>query len=355
MNQQGLFVAALLDASSKAFAAGTVLRMSEAGPEAAGLVGRWGFNELVKDTQVRLQFLAEALACGRPEVLDLDVDWLMTTYAARELPAGLLVKMLGCLRDELVESLPSDAGKLVSAYLQRSLDRLDGPLEPRACLIEADAPHATLAQRFLLAVLEGSRSRAVSVITEALEDGVSVVELRKHVVTKVQREIGRMWQIGEVNVADEHLGSRVVEDVLAQLRARTAQTGSQPVGERSVLLASVSGNLHDIGLRLVADQFEMCGWRAIFLGANVPAADLVSAASDFTPHLVALSVGQATHLRSAAATIEALRSELPGQPILVGGEPLAKIEGLWKELGADGCATNASDAVAVGERLVGSS
>jgi len=354
MNQQGSFIATLLDASSKAFAAGAVLRMSEAGPEAAGFVERWGFNDLVQDTQVRLQYLAEALACGRPEVLDLDVDWLTTTYAAREMPAGLLKMTLGCLRDELVESLPVDAGTLAAAYLQRSLDRLERPAEPEACLLVADAPHASLSQSFLLAVLEGSRSRAAALILEALDAGVSVVELHTHVVTKVQREIGRMWQVGEVNVAEEHFGSRIVEDVLAQLRVRMPHTPSLPAASRSVLLASVSGNLHDIGPRIVADQFEMSGWRAIFLGANMPLGDLVRAARDFTPNLVALSVGQATNLRSAAETIEALRSEFPDLLILVGGGPFAKIDGLWKDLGADGCATNASDAVAFGERLVGS-
>ncbi|MBC8451528.1 MAG: cobalamin B12-binding domain-containing protein [Planctomycetes bacterium] len=215
-----------------------------------------------------------------------------------------------------------------------------------------DAPQAGLAQAFLSAVLEGSRSRAEGLVLDALDTGVGVGELHTHVVTKVQMELGRRWQIGESHVGEEHFSSRIVEDVLAQLRGRMPRA---PENDQCVLLASVSGNLHDIGPRLVADHFEMSGWRTVFLGANMPSADLVRAARKFEPRLIALSVGQATNLRSAADTIAALRSELPDLVVLVGGAPFAAVDGLWKDLGADGFATDAADAVEFGKRLLSAS
>ena len=119
-----------------------------------------------------------------------------------------------------------------------------------------------------------------------------------------------------------------------------------------MLTASVSGNLHDIGARIVADHFEMEGWRSLFLGANTPVGDLVQAVEDFEPDLVALSVGLASHVRATAETIAALRERFPDRPILVGGRPFELVPDLWKDVGADGCAADAAAAVQVGARLV---
>ena len=210
-------------------------------------------------------------------------------------------------------------------------------------------PYDELAKAFLLAVLEGKRASAEKLIWDAVDEGASVSDLHNHVVTQVQKELGRMWQIGESYVAEEHFGSRVVEDVLAMLRSRMVR---EPENGNTVLLASVSGNLHDIGPRLVGDQFEMMGWRTIFLGANMPANDLVRGVADFSPRMVALSVGQALNLRSAADTIAALRNLQPDLPILVGGQPFTAIEGLWEDIGADTFAADAASAVAFGQSLI---
>jgi methanogenic corrinoid protein MtbC1 len=349
MNEQGNFVASLLDASGKAYAAGAVLRMQEAGPEAAGFVASLGFNALVDDLEIRLQHLAAALAAGRPELFVLDVEWLASTHAARELPPGLLETTLDCLLAELDENLPPDAAAAATAVARAGRDQLGAALQPPDSLLVADEPYVEPARRFLLAVLEGNRDQAEDVIFAALDGGASVADLHVHVIAKAQAEMGRMWQAGEAQVAEEHFGSRIVEDVLAQLRRRVVK--QQSTG-RTVLTASVAGNLHDIGARIVADHFEMSGWRSIFLGANMPLSELAQAARDFAPDLVALSVGLATNVRSAADTVEALRAAVPGTPILIGGRPFALVADLWKDVGADGCAPTASDAVAIGERLV---
>ncbi len=349
MNENGAFIASLLDSSRKAYAAGAVTRFQEAGPEAARFVEEWGFNALVDDTQIRLEHLAEALACGRPELLALDVGWLSATYAAREVPPELLRSTLACLRDELAESLPPGAADTARAYLEQAIEGLEREPTASESLLESDEPHAELARRFLLAVLDGNRGDAEKVVLHALQEGVAVSDLHFHVITRVQAEVGRMWQAGDVQVAEEHFGSRIVEDVLAGLRTRMergAEAGS------SVLVASVAGNLHDIGARIVADHFEMSGWRSVFLGANMPVGDLVQAVHDFEPDLVALSVGLAINVRAAADTIAALRAEFPGKPILVGGRPFAHVADLWKDVGADGCAPDAATAVRTGNELV---
>lgn len=352
MNEQGSFVAALLDASRKAYAAGAVLRLQEGPPETARFVEALGFAELVDDAQVRLQHLGEALACGRRELFALDVEWLEATYMARELPLELLVAMLRSLQAELRENLPGDAGELAADYLQAGLDRAAGLGEAPRSLLEDEQPHVDVARRFLLAVLEGDRTKAEGVIEAALDAGVPVPALHTDVITRVQAEVGRMWQVGEIHVAEEHLGSRIVEDVLVFLRHRVRPAASSNAPRKTVVTASVAGNLHDIGARIVSDQFHLEGWKSIFLGADMPAGDLVLAVRDFKPDLVALSVGLGLNLRAASETIEAIRKERPDTKVLVGGRPFDLVSRLWADVGADGCASDAVSAVQQGEQLV---
>ena len=349
MNDQGAFVAALLDNSRKAYAAGAILRLQEASPDSARFVESWGFSALVADAEIRLQHLAEALACGRTELFVLDAGWLAQTFEARGVPQETLVATLTCLRDELADSLPDKVAATVEPYFAAALERLaEAPVAPSS-VIEQSAPHVDLAREFLVTVLEGDRHRSEALVLAAHDQGVSVADLHLHVIAKAQAEVGRLWQSGEVHVADEHLCSRIVEDVLAQLRTRIQCSSDKGL---TAITASVAGNLHDIGAHIVADHFEMHGWRSIFLGANTPKDDLVQAVVELKPDLIALSVGLGINLRTAAETIQALREAAPGLPILVGGQPFGVVPQLWSDVGADACALDAANAVEVGAQLV---
>lgn len=347
MNEQGSFIATLLDSAARAYAAGAVNRMRER-PGESNLLDLWPFGQVVADTELRIRHLSEALAAGRPEVFHLDVDWLRSTYDARGLSAGVLETTLECLRDELVESLPDQAVETTRQYLDGAIARLGQGPSATESLLEVDAPHVDLARSFLLAVLEGRRRDAGELVLDALDRGTTIPELHEHVIVRAQAEIGRMWQVGEVNIAEEHMGSRIVEEVLVLLRARMPQGRSNGL---SVITASVTGNLHDIGARIVADHFEMAGWSSLFLGADMPAVDLVRAIRAFDAKLVALSVGLGLNVRATADMIETIRGSGITAPIIVGGRPFTAVPELWKDVGADGWAADAAGAVRVGARL----
>lgn len=349
MNPSGLFTASLLDSSARAFAAGSVSRMTDLQDESS-LLDYWPFGEVVADTEIRVRNLAEAFATGRPEVFHLDVHWLQATYAARGVPVGMVATTLKCLRDELVDSLPEQSQGMAREYLESAIAAAENTPGQDESLLEPGAPMAELSQKFLLAVLEARRPDAEQLIQEALDGGASVNDLHLQVIAPAQAEIGRMWQAGEASIAEEHLGSRIVEDVLAFLRSRMPRASQHG---RRVIVASVSGNLHDIGARMVSDHFEMAGWNALFLGADMPGGDLVGILKEFKAQLLALSVGLGLNLRATAQMIETIREACPGVSILVGGRPFSLIPDLWKDVGADGWAADASSAVAEGNRLAG--
>jgi methanogenic corrinoid protein MtbC1 len=153
-----------------------------------------------------------------------------------------------------------------------------------------------------------------------------------------------------VRVAEEHFARATTKAVMAQLQPHLPVA---PRNGRTVVGASVEGNTHDLGLQMVCDFLEMDGWRVVFLGASVPAADLAIAAQVFRADVVALAANLASHLEPAAQAIRLVRAEAPGTRILVGGPVFLGEAGLWRDLGADGWAADALQAVDAARSLAG--
>ncbi len=216
--------------------------------------------------------------------------------------------------------------------------------------MDLPGPLVELAREYLLAVLEGRRLDAIRLAEDAIASGTSITDLYSKVLGRAQVEIGRMWQRGEVHVAEEHLSSRITEQVMSVVNARMPR---QPRNGKRVLITSANGDLHDIGLRVVADHFEMAGREVMFLGASTPAEDVAAAVRDFEVDLVAVAAKLVLHVRAAAEIVQAVRATPRGRtlPILMGGPPFQIVGDLWKLLGADGMAASSVEAVTVGETL----
>ena len=143
-----------------------------------------------------------------------------------------------------------------------------------------------------------------------------------------------MWLLGEINVAEEHFATTTTRLVMAQLHAREV---CGPSNGKTLVAAAVAGNQHDLGIQVVADLFEMDGWRVIQLGSNVPADDLAQAVEFYDADLVALSVSLATQLTALEETIDIVRKNKRGVDvkILAGGCGMMGIAELARSKGAD--------------------
>lgn len=331
MDQSGSVLADWLGQSRRALAQGAASRMSASGEPALhdGL----------------LQHLAQALAAGRVEIFVLHACWLAETLAARAVPGVAVRELLLALREELEHAVPAAAWARVHPAFAAALDGLETVRPPVDSLLRDGAPRVELARRYLLAILEARIDDAVRLVLDAAHGGASIEDLIAEVIVPVQQELGRMWQCGEASVAEEHLASQIAERLLTLLDARAARA---PRRDRRILVACVEGNDHDFGARLLASAFERQGWQAILLGANTPAAELATAVEQFQPDLIALSAGTALHVRATAASVAAIRARVPRHtPILVGGGIFAAVQGLWRDVGADGTAADAATALSL--------
>jgi methylmalonyl-CoA mutase cobalamin-binding domain/chain len=171
-----------------------------------------------------------------------------------------------------------------------------------------------------------------------------------NVFQPVQYEIGRLWQLNQISVAQEHYATAVTQLVMSQLYPRIFSTERSG---RTLVATCVGDELHEIGVRMVADFFEMAGWDTFYLGANTPAPSVVRSVIERQADVLAVSATITLHVSAVAELIASVRdSEASDVRVLVGGYPFNQVPDLWRQVGGDGYAADAEAAIDVAEALV---
>ena len=119
----------------------------------------------------------------------------------------------------------------------------------------------------------------------------------------------------------------------------------------AIVIATVEGDIHDIGKNLVAMMLKNYGYEVYDLGKNVPADEIIAAAREHDAKIIALSALMTTTLDAMAETVSLLKQALPDVFIMVGGAVLT--QEYADRIGADFYAKDAMGAVRVAEQYFG--
>ncbi len=324
----------------------------EARPELLAKYGEAGRAKCLQDAEYHLSYLADAVLASSPSLFADYVAWAKVMLAARGVPAADLSRNLDVMREVVRRRLPGEAWPAVEAYFDAARGRLPSSPPELPTLFMGEAPHADLARQFLRLLLGGERHAASRLILDAAESGVPVRDIYLHVFQPSQRELGRLWQTNRVSVAQEHYCTAATQLIMSQLYPRIFRTEKNG---RRMVATSIAGELHEIGVRMVADFFEMGGWDTYYLGANSPAQGVLQAVAERDAQVLAVSATMTFHLRAVEDLIGAARAAARTRDVkvLVGGYPFNVEPELWRRVGADACAADASGAVAAAEGLVG--
>jgi MerR family transcriptional regulator, light-induced transcriptional regulator len=341
-----------LDEQRGAIAAAVTDAHYAANPELERRYGARGREKCLQDAGYHLAYLSEALTSAVPAFFADYVVWARWMLESRGVPASDLVANLGVLRATLDECVPEDLRKLYREYIELGIDSLARAASAYPSYLVPDAELGELARSYVNALLRGERHVASRLVLDAVASGVSVRSIYLNVFQCAQHEIGRLWQLNKLSVAQEHYCTAATQLIMSQLYDRIFST----VRNGRVMVATcVAENMHEIGARMVADFFEMEGWDTYYLGANAPTASIVQTIVDRRADLLAVSATMTWHVRSVASLIHAVRDaeQCRGVAVLVGGYPFNAAEGLWREIGADGFAANAEEALRVADELLG--
>ena len=212
------------------------------------------------------------------------------------------------------------------------------------------SPFYGIAQAYLDALLAADRTKAKRIIADALCDGLTIRNLYLGVFQPVQHEVGRLWLINKVSITEEHFCTAATQTIMSDLYPQIIS--SSRCG-KTMVAACVGAELHEIGVRMVADFFEMEGWDTYYLGAGIQYDQLLSAIEQRKPDLVALSATMTYHVAKVQELIATVRSTFSTTTprIMVGGLPFNMDPGLWRTVGADVWAPDAEKAVQVAQQM----
>ena len=347
LNQQ---VGEALNLRRAALAAQMVAREFARQPELEQRYGLAGRDRCLEDAGYHLAYLAQAIVADSVALFGDYVGWVKVMLAKRGIPAADLVGLLETMKESLQQELPPDFSRLACDFLDRGLRQLPQKSDDVPCFIAEGTPLAPLANQYLHALLRGERHIASKLILDAAQQGTAIRDLYLQVFQRTQYEIGRLWQVNQISVAQEHYCTAATQLIMSQLYPYVF--GGEKT--RGALVATcVAGDLHEIGVRMVSDFFELDGWRTYYLGANAPMSAVVQAVVQRQADALAISATITYHVRAVESLIAAVRRTpaCARVKILVGGYPFKTDPDLWKLVGADGFAPDAQEAILVANQL----
>jgi methanogenic corrinoid protein MtbC1 len=350
--QGNAFAADLLERAAGGYAGFATSLMLQRDPELVDRMGPSGQSAWRAHLTQRVLELAAAVAAGDERLFTGRVTWSRKAFRARGQRDADIRSSLEALRDVLEDKLPSAANAEALAYLDAALGCLDGPVpEMDPCELDPERPADRLALQYLQQILEGNAAAAIRSVAEAAADGLGPQAVYLQVLMPAQREVGRLWHAGDLTIAEEHMVTATTQRAMAVIAA--AGQPAQPHG-RTVLLAAVAGNVHDIGLRALGDLYQLDGWRVIFVGSDVPTQELPTLLTFFEVDLLVLGATLGTHVPRVEQAIRSIRErcERPVK-VIVGGSAFDEAPDLWQRVGADGYGAKLDEAVSLGGRLVG--
>ena len=327
-----------------------------------GLVATVGANkEAAKETLETIRYCKEmgyATICGLSNIsFGLpERGYVNSVFLTMAIKEGLTMAIANPSQELLVSS--AFAADLLLAkpesdirYIGKMNDRGDKAQTQDAVLQEKEkaSPKEEAAYKVKEDVLKGNRKKIVEDTKKALEWGIQPVEILDDCLLPAINEVGDFFDKGKYFLPQLIAGAEAMKTAIEYLEPLLEQTSGKkemPV----VVIATVEGDIHDIGKNLVALMLKNYGFKVIDLGKDVPKEQIIEAAKEHHASVIALSALMTTTMQEMKEVIAYAREQKVEAKIIIGGAVIT--QDYADEIGADGYSKDAADAVKLTRRIL---
>ena len=198
------------------------------------------------------------------------------------------------------------------------------------------------------AVVKGLCREAGRLAREALEAGTGGLDLIQKEIIPALDEVGKGFEEKRIYLPQLMMSAEAAESAFKEVKARSIRTENQKNRCR-VVVATVKGDVHDIGKNIVKLLLENYGFEVTDLGKDVPPEEILAAVERLHAPVCGLSALMTTTVPAMAETVELIHEKAPWCRVMVGGAVLT--EDFARELGADGYGKDAMASVRLAERF----
>ena len=248
---------------------------------------------------------------------------------------------------ELKETLALAAASRQGTAPEKAVSEVSGAVKAPAGERTESAARAELHN----AVMKGNRSGIAKLTQRALDAGEEPSALLNEILLPAINEVGELFDKGKYFLPQLIASAEAMKnaiDILEPLLLKANSDEDMPV----VVIATVEGDIHDIGKNLVALMLKNYGFKVIDLGKDVPKEKIIEAALENNAQIIALSALMTTTMqRMKEVVLYAKEKKVPAK-IMIGGAVIT--QEYADEIGADGYSRDAAEAVRLAKRLIGS-
>ena len=198
-------------------------------------------------------------------------------------------------------------------------------------------------------LLAGNLEEIRRLTDEALRTGATPQDILEKGLRPAMETLGDRFSRGEAFLPELLVAAETMKASMEILQPAIVRDGVAP--KATMLLGTVEGDIHDIGKNLVKMMFEGAGYKVIDLDINVKADKFLEAYHREKPDLVGLSALLTNTIGAMEKVIRTIREYDPKAKFIIGGAPVN--QEFADRVGADGYATDAGEAVRVGNRIIG--
>ncbi|MBI9009354.1 MAG: cobalamin-dependent protein [Tenericutes bacterium] len=298
----------------------------------------------LKDIDWTLRFIVEAIQVENEIILENYFIWLHRLFKGLEIDKIHIVKLFKSIQIILNQT-----------YHDQELNSFLNKIEINKVLKENITskinPYQNSMEEYLNALLLSDRNKAKSVVDKLISKGTKIEDIYLYIFQDAMSHVGNLWHDSIITVGREHYCTAVTQFLMSNLYTESLFEEEK---DKTMIACAVGSDLHEMGIRMVSDIFELHGWRVSFLGSNLPTEELVSFAKETNPNLIALSITMPYHISILKNTISSIKLEekLKNIPIIVGGVPFIDNPDLYKSVGADAYAKDALEGVEIAKRLL---
>jgi 5-methyltetrahydrofolate--homocysteine methyltransferase len=240
--------------------------------------------------------------------------WINGAFLAMAQAMGLTMAIANPVQEELMSlKMAGDVllakDRNAAAYVRR-FSALRKEPEPAAA--------ADPARRVAEAILEGDRDAVVARVEEALSSGVGVSALIEGTMIPAVVRVGDLYEEKRYFLPQLIAGAEAMQRAMEHLEPRLRGEAAR-ASRGAVVLATVEGDIHDIGKNIVSLMLRNAGWRVVDLGKDASAARIVAAMEKEKPRAVGLSALMTTTMVHMKQAIDLARDRGFRTPFLVGG------------------------------------
>ncbi len=224
-----------------------------------------------------------------------------------------------------------------------------GSVSPKTTIVPGSpGVQSDKAQQLRQIIITGAREECVPVLQELLSAGWSPLTVIDQILTPALEEVGRKYEEKVYFLPNLLLAAEAAQKAFTFLRSHMPSIQETFIGK--ALLATVEGDIHDIGKNILRALLQNHGFETIDLGKDVPVEMVVKSAQEEQPDIVLLSALMTTTLPAMERTVVSLKKIQPRLPVMVGGAVVTR--SYAEQIGATGYAKDAVGGVQLAKELV---